>query len=175
VTAPILASATGTLANVATVTAPGGTTDPAPGNNSATDNNTVLNVTSDLSIAKTDGVVSAVPGQSVTYTIVVANAGPSNVVGAPVADTFDPSLFDVASVSWTCAITGSGSCGAASGTGNLATTVSLTSGSSATYTVTAPILAGAAGTLSNTATVTAPAGTTDPVRGTTPRWTATPF
>jgi len=51
----------------------------------------------------------------VTYTIVVSNAGPSNVVGAPVADTFNPAFFAVASVSWTCAITGTGACGAASG------------------------------------------------------------
>ena len=82
------------------------------------------------------------------------------------ADTFDPAQFNVAGVSWTCAITGgSGSCGAANGTGNIATTVDLTSGSAATYTVTAPILSAATGTLSNTATVTAPAGTTDPVAG----------
>ena len=82
------------------------------------------------------------------------------------ADTFDPAQFNVAGVSWTCAITGgSGSCGAANGTGNIATTVTLTSGSAATYTVTAPILASATGTLSNTATVAAPVGTTDPVAG----------
>jgi len=52
-------------------------------------------------------VVSAVPGQSVTYTIVVSNAGPSDVVNAAVADTFNPALFNVAGVSWTCAVTGS--------------------------------------------------------------------
>ncbi len=165
VTVPILSSATGTLSNTATVTAPGGTTDPVAGNNSATDNDTALSVTADLSITKTDGVASAVPGQSVTYTIVVANAGPSDVVNAPVADTFNPALFNIAGVSWTCAVTGTGSCGAASGTGNIASTVSLSSGSSATYTVTAPILSNATGTLSNTATIAAPAGTTDPVAG----------
>ena len=38
----ISASATGTLSNTATVTAPAGVTDPTPGNNSATDSDTIL-------------------------------------------------------------------------------------------------------------------------------------
>jgi uncharacterized repeat protein (TIGR01451 family) len=38
------ASATGTLSNTATVAAPGGVTDPTPGNNSATDSDTVSSV-----------------------------------------------------------------------------------------------------------------------------------
>jgi len=83
-----------------------------------------------------------------------------------VADAFAAVQFAVGGVSWSCAITaGSGSCGAASGTGDLATTVSLTAGSSATYTAVAPILLGATGILTNTAVVTPPAGTTDPVPG----------
>ena len=84
------------------------------------------------------------------------SAGPSGVSGATVTDTFDPTKFNVAGVSWTCAITsGAGSCGAANGTGNIATTVNLSATGVATYTVTAPILATATGTLSNTATVAA--------------------
>ncbi len=41
VTATVSAAATGTLANTATVTAPAGVTDPTPGNNSATDTDTL--------------------------------------------------------------------------------------------------------------------------------------
>ena len=37
----ISAAATGTLSNTATVTAPAGVTDPTPGNNSATDSDTL--------------------------------------------------------------------------------------------------------------------------------------
>ena len=37
----ISVAATGTLANTATVTAPAGVTDPVPGNNSATDSDTI--------------------------------------------------------------------------------------------------------------------------------------
>ena len=53
------------------------------------------------------------------------------------------------------------SCAAASGTGNLATTVTLEAGDRATFTVTGLIAANATGLLVNTATVTAPAGAVD--------------
>ena len=46
------------------------------------------NASANLVITKTDGVTTATPGGSVTYTITAANAGPSNAPGATVADTF---------------------------------------------------------------------------------------
>ena len=61
VTATLSAAATGTLVNTATVTAPAGVTDPNPGNNSATDTDTIT-PQADLSITKTDGVTTVVPG-----------------------------------------------------------------------------------------------------------------
>ncbi len=106
-TATISAAATGTLANTATVAAPGGVTDPVPGNNSATDTDTLVR-NADLSITKTDGVTTAAPGGSVTYTIVASNAGPSNVTNATVADTFPAS----STATWTCAGAGGGTCSA---------------------------------------------------------------
>ncbi len=155
----VSAAATGTLSNTATVTAPAGVTDPNPGNNSATDSDT-LGASADLAITKTDGVTSATPGGSVTYTITASNAGPSNATGATVADTFPASL----TCTWTCAGAGGGTC-TASGSGNLNDTANLPSGGSVTYTASCTISAAATGTLSNTATVTAPAGTTDPNPG----------
>jgi uncharacterized repeat protein (TIGR01451 family) len=155
----VSASATGTLSNTATVTAPAGVTDPAPGNNSATDSDT-LAAQADLSITKTDGVTTATPGGSVTYTITASNSGPSNATGATVADTFPASL----TCTWTCAGAGGGTCTAA-GSGNLNDTVNLPSGGSVTYTASCTLSAAATGTLSNTATVTAPAGVTDPAPG----------
>src|SRR6185295_16356348 len=77
----VSASATGTLSNTATVAAPGGVTDPTPRNNSATDTDT-LAPQADIAITKTDGVTTATPGGSVTYTITASNAGPSNATGA---------------------------------------------------------------------------------------------
>src|SRR6185312_11803566 len=155
----ISAAATGTLSNTATVTAPAGVTDPTPGNNSATDSDT-LGASVDLSITKTDGVTTATAGGSVTYVITAGNSGPSNATGATVADTFPASL----TCTWTCVGAGGGTC-TASGSGNLNDTVNLPSGGSVTYTASCTISAAATGTLSNTATVTAPAGVTDPTPG----------
>ncbi len=71
----ISASATGSLSNTATVAAAGGVTDPTPGNNSATDTDT-LAASADLAITKTDGVTTATAGGSVTYTITASQRGP---------------------------------------------------------------------------------------------------
>ena len=48
----------------------------------------------DLAITKTDGVTTATPGGSVTYTITASNAGPNKETGATVADTF-PAVADL--------------------------------------------------------------------------------
>ena len=158
ISATVVASATGTLVNTATIAAPGGVTDPTPGNNSATDSDT-LNPTADLSITKTDGSLTEVPGTSVTYTVVASNAGPSAVSAATVTDTMPASL---SGVTWTCVPAGGGSCAAGSGSGNIATTVDLPVGATATFTISATVVATATGTLVNTATVAVPAGVTDP-------------
>ncbi|HVR98130.1 MAG TPA: hypothetical protein VMW27_16045, partial [Thermoanaerobaculia bacterium] len=155
----ISAAATGTLANTATVAAPAGVTDPAPGDNSATDSDT-LDAQADLAVTKTDGVTSATPGGSVTYTIAASNAGPSNAPGSTIADTFPASL----TCTWTCVGAGGGTCTAA-GSGNVNDTVNLPAGGSATYTASCTISAAATGTLANTVTVAAPAGVTDPTPG----------
>ncbi len=102
----------------------------------------------DLSITKTDGVVTAVPGGSVTYTITASNAGPDPVTGGTVADTFPAVL----TCTWTCVGAGGGTC-TASGSGNLNDTVNLPVGASVTYTATCAVSPSATGTLANTATV----------------------
>jgi uncharacterized protein len=149
------ASATGTLSNTATVIST--TTDPNPGNNSATDSDTLI-AEADLAITKTDGVASVTAGGSTTYTIVASNSGSSNVSGATVVDTFPAVL----TCTWTCAGAGGGSC-TASGTGNISDTVNLPVGGSVTYTASCNIAASATGTLSNTATVSS--GVTDRTPG----------
>jgi uncharacterized repeat protein (TIGR01451 family) len=160
VSGTVAAGATGSLANTATVAAPGGVTDPVPANNTATDTDT-LTPQADLTITKTDGVTSAVPGQAIAYTIVAANQGPSAVSAATVTDTFPAAL---AGVTWTCTGAGGGTC-SASGSGSLNEVVGLPVGASVTFTVTATVGASATGTLANTATVTAPVGVTDPTPG----------
>ena len=152
----IAASASGSLSNTATVSASAGVSDPDPGNNSATDTDTVV-ASADLAVTKTDGVTTATPGGSVTYTITASNAGPSNAPGTTVADTFPAAL----SCTWTCAGAGGGTCTAA-GAGNINDTVNLPVGGSVTYTASCTIGPDASGSLSNTASVGAPAGVTDP-------------
>ena len=91
----------------------------------------------DLALTKTDGVTSAVPGQSVTYTITASNAGPSAAPTATVADTFPASCVTPA---WTCTGAGGGTC-TASGSGNISDTVNLPAGGSVIYTASCSIAA----------------------------------
>ena len=108
----------------------------------------------DLSITKTDGVSSVSPGGNVNYTIVVANAGPSAVTGAPVSDIL-PAALTVNS--WTCSAPVGSSCTATGSGNNRGGTVTLPSGGSATFIANTTLAVSASGTLANTATVTVPA------------------
>src|SRR5207249_4255449 len=63
-----------TISNTSSVAS--NTTDPAPGNNSSTVNTTV-NTSANLQVTKT-GPATATAGTNVTYTVTVANNGPSD-------------------------------------------------------------------------------------------------
>ena len=117
-------------------------------------------LTSDLAITKTDNLTSVNPGAAVTYTITVSNIGPNVVTGAAVTDNI--STTPLTGVTWSCVASAGSSCGSASGTGSISTTVTLPVGGSATFTLNGTVATNAAGTLTNTATVTAPASVTDP-------------
>jgi len=73
------------LVNTATVAPPTGVTDPVSGNNSSTDTD-ALTRQADLSIVKSNGKTTAVPGMNTIYTITVTNNGASSVTGAVVSD-----------------------------------------------------------------------------------------
>ncbi|MFC1797150.1 hypothetical protein ACFL1V_08650, partial [Pseudomonadota bacterium] len=103
----------------------------------------------DLSISKTDGQISAIPGASTTYTIVASNAGPSVVSDAGVTDTFAADL----SCTYTSVAASGASGNTVSGSGNIADTLVLPAGSSVNYTALCGINPDATGTLSNTANV----------------------
>jgi uncharacterized repeat protein (TIGR01451 family) len=161
VTGTISPTATGSLVNMATVTAPASFTDTNPNNNSATDTDS-LTPQVDLSITKTDGVDSVTEGTSTVYTIVVTNSGVSGVTGATVTDTL-PSA-SITSDSWTATQTGGASGFSATGNGNINDTVTMPPGSTITYTLTVN-LNGNDSQLVNTVTVTAPSGVTDTTPG----------
>jgi len=156
-TGTIASSATGTLANTATAAAGAGASDPNPGNNSATDSDTLTPET-DLGILKSDSATTEVPGTTVTYVLSITSVGPSNAVGASVVDTFPATITGV---TWTCSSFGGATCTAA-GSGNISDTASLPAGSGLTYVVTGTIAASATGSLSNTATIAAGPGAIDP-------------
>jgi uncharacterized repeat protein (TIGR01451 family) len=142
---------TGDLVNTATVT--GTTPDPEPGNNSSTVTDPAV-PSADLAITKRTAS-EVVPGEEVTYELVVTNNGPS-VSRAPitVADPLPPelTLVSVTGDGWTCdaAI----SC---------VRSDDLAAGSTApTITIVALLADDVVGALTNTATVTGTTPDPDP-------------
>ncbi len=87
-----------------------------------------------------------------------AGAGAAGVIGATVTDSFPPEL----SCTWTCVPTGGASCTAGPVAGDIDDTVDIPAGDSVIYTAICDVSIAAAGDLSNTATVTPPAGLPDP-------------
>ncbi|NBT13062.1 MAG: DUF11 domain-containing protein [Planctomycetia bacterium] len=140
------------LVNTASATPPEGVIDPIPENNTSTvtDSITILPV---LSITKTDGKTTYVPGTSTVYTIVATNNGPSFLAGGTITD---PLPAQVSSATWTAEYTGAGSTGPAAGSGGLDEIVSLAVGGTATFTFTVQIKPEATGDLVNVATITPP-------------------
>lgn len=154
VTATVSSAATpGTFTNDVNIAAPSGTTELDDSDNMDSDTNEIGDVV-DLQITKDDGVTSVAPGEELTYTIVVTNAGPSDVVDAIISDTFPVELQNV---SFTSSVTGVVS-GNTSGSGDILDTVSMEAGSMITYSVTGTVASDATGTISNTASVAAPSG-----------------
>ena len=137
----------------ATATAGSGTTDPVPGNNTATAG-TVVQVVADLSIALTDAPDPVTAGTQLTYTATVTNAGPSDATAVVVSL---PTPTGTSFVSGT--VSGGGSCAA-----GISCSIggSMAPGSSRTVSIT--VLVGASvfdGTAIN-ATATVSAGSPDP-------------
>ncbi len=125
-------------------------------------------------MTKTANPASAVPGESVVYTLTVSNAGPANVPDASVTD-LGLSSADYSAVSWNCVGQGQAVCPLpASGSGNInhSGNVNLPAGGTVTYTITVTIATNAAGTpctlpltgncAKNSATATMPVAYIDP-------------
>lgn len=151
----VIPAAFGTLTNTVTALPPTGVTDPTPP--TATDVTAINNI-ADLAVTKTDGSATYVPGNNVVYTIVVSNAGPSDVVGATVNDLLPAGIT---TASWTATPGAGAIVPANSGTGAINQLVSVPAGSSITYMLTLNVPGSFTGVLSNTATVVVPVGYTD--------------
>ncbi len=141
--------ASGPLGSTATVTAT--TTDAVTGNNSSTATVTVTG-SADLSLTKTADPARITPGDPVTYTLTVANNGPSQANGVAVTDRLPTGLTFTS---------GSAGCAQAGGTVTC-TAATLASGATISFTVTADT-ASNVGDITNSATVSAV--TADPSTG----------
>ncbi len=151
--ASINPSASGSLVNSASVSLPPDMSDPNPANNQAMDTDN-LSPRVSLSISKTDNLATVEPGNALTYTIVVANQGPSAVLGLSVTDYFPDALKDI---SWICSASQGSSCATSSlQTSNIVTTVNLNPGGNATFTANAVVRASATGALTNTVSLVSP-------------------
>lgn len=109
-------------------------------------------IEADLTITKDDSNAAPVPGMQTTYTIVAGNAGPDDIMGATVADTFPGTL----ACEWTCVAAGGASCSAGPTAGDINDVINLPVGATATYSAVCDIDPAATGLLSNTATITNP-------------------
>ena len=151
-------SATGTLTTTFTVSAPAGTTDPTPTNDSFTDGDTVT-PQADLAVTMTDGKTTVVPGTFAAYTITVTNNGPSTVSSLTLTDSIpaallNPNFAPSAGAYISTQVGPNTYTGVWSG-------LSLASGQSVTLTLTGTIDPNATGLLTNIVTVAPPGGTTD--------------
>ncbi|HEX4945599.1 MAG TPA: hypothetical protein VFZ34_02900 [Blastocatellia bacterium] len=120
----------------------------------------------DLAITKTDGSLTYTPGNPISYTIEVTNAGPSNATGASISDAV-PAAITGTTVN--CVASGTASCGTNASAGNNIsfTGVSIAAGAAnfLTLTVSGTVSAGTTGNLVNSAIVVAGSGQTDTVPG----------
>jgi uncharacterized repeat protein (TIGR01451 family)/fimbrial isopeptide formation D2 family protein len=151
-----------TVINTATVH-PGATTDPDLTNNTSTDT-APLTTSADLSIVKTHSGTFTPGGANATYSLAVANAGPSDAAG-PVTVT-DPlptgeTYVSATGTGWTCSATGQQvTCTLAAG---LPAGTTLVPNAASPITLTVAVDGAAYPSVSNTATVASP--TADPVSG----------
>ena len=95
-------SAVGSLINTATAATAENVADPDALDNASTAT-IALTPKVELEVVKDDGLVEAVPGTELTYTITITNLGPSDLVGASVLDDFAAELLDPV---WTCSASG---------------------------------------------------------------------
>lgn len=115
----------------------------------------------DVSVTKTDGQTSYIPGQSVTYTVVASAAG-APFFGSPDTRVVDsPTDIPDGNISWTCSATTGSTCAAASGNGPVDQLVDLAAGGSAAFSITVQVPAAFTGNLVNTATVSVSAPQSD--------------
>lgn len=148
---------TGHLTSNVSIVTPAAFNELTPGNNTST-LVTPIEVRGDLSITRASNPATPQAGLPVTYTLTVANSGPSTVVGASVVNLFP---ISVTNTLWNCSATSGSSC-PASGSGNINVPVTLAPGGVATFTATGVVSPSAVSMPPHSAMVTVPGNVTDP-------------
>lgn len=140
-------STRGTITNTATVAA--NEFDPNTANNTDSEPTTV-NAEADLAISKSDDPEPVVAGETLTYTLVYTNHGPSDAQGVTITDTLPVSVTYGGMVSVTPSLFGP------TQTGQLLTwyTSTLAAEVSGTIVFTVTVDAGASGTITNSVVIT---------------------
>ncbi|RAJ31875.1 DUF7507 domain-containing protein [Pedobacter cryoconitis] len=139
------------VTNTATATPPAGVTDPTPATSTVVTNTTR---SANVRIVKS-GPADAGAGQLIQYNLRITNAGPSTALAVNIQDAIPPEILDP---SWTATASGGAIISTApSGTGNVAATADIPSGTG----VVEIVITGTANpslinnaTISNTATIT---------------------
>ena len=111
----------------------------------------------DVSVTITDGQSTTASGNTVIYTIVGKNTGPSPAASSFVSDIMPSGL---SGVTWTCVGSNGGICSNATGNGNINSSVDLPVGATVTFTVTGTV-AISSGNLVNTVTISGPGGVSE--------------
>ncbi|HKR67151.1 MAG TPA: hypothetical protein VJZ00_25725 [Thermoanaerobaculia bacterium] len=148
-----------TLSNTANLTT--ATTDNNTSNNSSTVN-TIVSPTADLSLTK-NGPTTVAPGTDITYTISLANAGPSDATNVALTDTTPAgttfvSMTQTSGPPFNCLTPATGATGLTT-----CTTPTLVAGASAGFTFAVHVDPTATGSITNTANVSS--ATPDPNPG----------
>ncbi len=158
------AISSGTVTNFVTATlATPGLTDANPANNSASATTSIDPRTADLLVVKSDGVSTVTSGAVTVYTIDVGNNGPAPVSNAVISDPVAAGLVPLAV---NCTTLGGAVCPAGLTTSTFAAGIAIPSlpvGSTVSFQFNAQITASAGTRVTNTANVTPPVSTSDPV------------
>jgi uncharacterized repeat protein (TIGR01451 family) len=151
ITIAVTATGAGQVDNSPSVT--GTSADPNNTNNSATSSVTIAAQDADLNISKSDSPDPVNVNANLTYTITVNNTGPANATNVSMTDALPAGVTFQSLTSpagWTCTTPAVGASGTVT-----CTNPSLAASGQAVFTLVVVPGVGAAGNISNTATVTA--------------------
>lgn len=157
VTGNLPPAATGSLTSTVGVVTPSSLNELTPDSNNST-LVTPISVHGDLSVTRASDPPTPQAGLPVTYTLTVANAGPSTVAGATIVNIFP---ISVTGITWSCSAT-SGSACPSSGSGAINVPVTLAPGGAATFIAIGTVSPSATSIPPHSAIATVPGNVTDP-------------